>query len=209
MAMAHRSSIAGIIMAAGLSRRFGGNKLLVPLAGKPLIVWTVEAALASRLNRVVVVLGHDHAAVGATIAGLVAAGRVTTVVNEAYREGQSRSVIAGLDAVRGRCSGAMFLVADQPLLTAGIIDALIAAHVRKATGICLPTHDGERRNPVIFAERFFPDILALTGDLGARAVIDAHPEAVTAVAFADDTPFRDIDRPKDLQAVGAGLSRKD
>lgn len=191
-------------MAAGLSSRFGGNKLLAPLGGKPLIAWTIQAALASRLSRVAIVLGHERDAVRTAIADLMAEDRIVDVVNEDYRDGQSRSVVAGLNAVRGNCSGAMFLVGDQPLLTADIIDALIAAHARTGTGICHPSANGVRRNPVIFAERFFPDILALIGDNGARALIDAHPEAVTAVEFADDAPFRDIDRTGDLWALHAG-----
>ncbi len=209
MTSAQRSSIAGVIMAAGLSSRFDGNKLLAPFGGKPLIAWTVEAALASRLSRVAIVLGHEGDAVRAAIAELMAEDRIVDVVNEDYRDGQSRSVVAGLNAVRGNCSGAMFLVGDQPSLTADIINALIAAHTRDGTGICHPSANGVRCNPVIFAERFFPDILALTGDNGARALIDAHPEAVTAVEFADDTPFRDIDRAGDLRALHAGTLGKE
>jgi len=193
--------VAGIVLAAGMSRRFGGNKLLAPLDGVPLVRHVAAAALASRLNRVVVVLGHQRAAVQAALGDLLDGTHCTAVVNAAYRDGQSGSVVAGLEAVRHEFPAAMFLMGDQPRLDAGIIDALIAAYEAAGTDICYPSRDGMRRNPVIFGHRFFPDILALNGDTGARAVIDANPDAATAVAFDDAAPFRDVDRGHDLAAL--------
>jgi len=198
---ARRSAIAGIVLAAGRSTRFGGNKLLAPLRGKPVIRWTVEAALASRLRPIAVVLGHEHAHVRAALEDLPGDDCLVEVVNADYRDGQSRSVVAGLDAVRADAEAAMFLMGDQPLLDSATIDALIAAHQAAGTDICYPARNGARRNPVIFSERFFPAIMALTGDTGARALIEAHPEAATAVAFADEAPFRDVDRARDLRAL--------
>ncbi len=188
-----RTPVAGIVLAAGLSRRFGGNKLLADFRGRPIIRRVVEAALASRLERVVVVLGHEHAKVRAA---LIDDDRLQLVVNHAYGDGQSGSVIAGLKAVRA--PAAMFLMGDQPLLDTAIIDALIAAFHRAGKDICYPCHAGSRRGPVIFSRRFYPDILSLTGDTGARALIDANADAAIAVAFAEGRPFEDVDRDVDL-----------
>jgi molybdenum cofactor cytidylyltransferase len=199
-----RSHIAGIVLAAGLSRRFGDNKLLAPLDGLPLVRHVVAAALASRLERVVIVLGHQGARVRAALADLLDGSRCSAIVNGAYRDGQSGSVIAGLDVVRHEFPAAMFLMGDQPRLDAAIIDALVAAHEVAGTDICYPSRNGMRRNPVIFGRRFYPDILALSGDTGARAVIDANLDAATAVAFADGLPFRDVDRGRDLAALDEG-----
>ncbi len=193
--------VAGIILAAGLSKRFAGNKLLAPVRGKAMIRWTVEAALASRLGRVVIVLGHERAQVGAALGDLFAGRRLEEVVNHDYRDGQSSSVIAGLEAVRGEHRAAMFLLGDQPLVEAATIDTLIAAFEKSASDICYPCHGGRRRNPVIFAEPFFPAILALTGDTGPRALIDANPHAVTAVEFAASAQFEDVDSPGDLKSL--------
>jgi molybdenum cofactor cytidylyltransferase len=198
------AGVAGIILAAGLSTRFGGNKLLAPLRGRALICRVVEAALASRLDRVTIVLGHERAQLCAALGDLLADPRLAAVVNENYRDGQSGSVIAGLEAVRRDHGAAMFLMGDQPGLGAATIDALIAAYDRTRPGICYPARDGRRRNPVIFAARFYPAILALTGDTGARALIDANRDAATAVAFAEEAQFRDVDRPDDLAAVIGG-----
>ncbi len=204
MTSARRSNVAGIVLAAGLSRRFGGNKLLAPVRGKAMIAWTVEGALASRLGRVAIVLGHQREQVRAGLGDLLADARLEEVFNESYRQGQSGSVIAGLNAVRGEHDAAMFLMGDQPLLEPGTIDALIAAHEQSATDICYPSRGGHRRNPVIFTARFFPAILALTGDTGARALIDANPDAGTAVEFAEPDQFCDVDSIGDLKALVGG-----
>lgn len=190
--------VAGIVLAAGMSTRFGANKLLAPLRGKPLVRLVAEAALASQLDPVVAVLGHQSERLRAALGELVDHDRLAIAVNPAYGDGQSGSVVAGLKAVQDDCAGAMFLMGDQPLLDAAIVDQLIAAYRRSGKEICYPSVAGKRRNPVIFGARFFPAILALTGDTGARALIDANPEAAIAVEFNRPTAFRDVDRDRDL-----------
>lgn len=197
----HRSSVAGIVLAAGIAKRFGRNKMLALFRGKPLLCWAVEAALASRLQRVVVVLGHESERVRSMLGHFVENDRFEAVVNAAYQDGQSRSVIVGLIAVETDFSAAMFLMGDQPLLDASVINKLISAHESSGKAICYPSCKGTRRNPVIFAERFFPDILTLTGDTGARALIDANPGAATSVEFAQESFFQDVDRDLDLRAL--------
>ncbi len=202
--MFHRSSVAGIVLAAGMSKRFGANKLLALWRGKPLIHWVVQAALASRLERVVVVLGYESALVRSAFADLFEDGRLEAIANEAYRTGQSSSVIAGLEAVRTDFPAAMFLMGDQPMLDAGVIDGLISTYERSGKAICFPSCKGTRRNPVIFAKRFYADILALSGDTGARALIDANPDDAASVEFAQEWLFRDVDIDADLQELTAG-----
>ncbi len=191
--------VAGIVLGAGMSTRFGANKLLAPLNGKPLIRNVVDAALASSLARLFVVLGHQADAVGAALGG-----EVEIVVNPDYADGQSTTVRAGLAAASREFAAVMFLMGDQPLLDAQIIDALIQAFQASGKDICYPSHQGRRRNPVIFSQHFFPSILALTGDTGARALIDAHPEAARVVEYSNAAPFRDVDREADLQALDGG-----
>ncbi len=196
-----RLPLAGIVLAAGMSRRFGANKLLAPLHGKPLIRTVVEAALASRLARLFVVLGHESDRVRGAIGGLADDERLEIVINADYADGQSSSVRAGLRAATVDFTAAMFLMGDQPWLDRQIIDALIHAFQASEKDICYPSHQGKRRNPVIFGARFFPQILALTGDVGARALIEANPGAACIVDYAQAAPFRDVDRAADLAAL--------
>lgn len=188
-------------MAAGSSRRFDGNKLLEPFRGKPLLRWVVEAALRSRLASVNVILGHQHGSIRNALANLDSDGRLTFSINERHENGQSESIIAGLSAVSADCAGAMFLVGDQPLLEAGAIDRLISAFEASPTSICYPWCEGQRRNPVIFARRFFADLRQLRGDVGGSVVIAGHPEAVVPVAFNDPKPFCDVDRRADIDLL--------
>ncbi len=201
---APRSAVAGVILAAGRSRRFGENKLLAPFKGKPLLRWVVEAALRSRLASLLVVLGHEHARVREALIDLDEEPRLSFVVNECYGRGQSTSVVAGLAAVSPASAGAMFFVGDQPLLDSSVIDRLIAAFEASDGGICYPTCDGRRGNPVIFGCRFFAELQRLSGDRGGGVVIETHPEATVPVDFSDPMPFRDIDSRSDLDLFAFG-----
>ncbi len=190
-------SIAGIILAAGLSTRFSGNKLLANHKDKPIIRWVAEAALASQLSQVVVVLGHQTAEVGNALANLP----VNIVVNPDYQQGQSTTVITGLNAVQADHQAAMYLMGDQPLIETAIIDELINAYTNSRHAICYPSYQNKRRNPVIFSDAFFNDILALKGDTGARAIIDTNPDRAFAVDYDSEQPFLDVDEENDLNSL--------
>ena len=196
-----RSTVGGVVLAAGLSRRFAGNKLLAPFMGKPLVRWTVEAALDSRLAMIVVVLGYDHDNVRAALADLPASPRLVFVRNEHYQDGQSSSVIAGLTAIAPSLDAAMFLPADQPRLDCSIVDRLIAEFEQSGSDICHPAVAGRRFSPAIFGRRHFPALRQLQGDVGGRSVIEANSGSATALSFPDETPFRDVDFPNDLAAL--------
>jgi len=202
-----RSTVGGVVLAAGLSRRFAGNKLLAPFMGKPVVRRTVEAALDSRLAMIVVVLGHEHASVRAALADLPVSPRFVFVHNDRYRDGQSSSVIAGLAAIAPSLDAAMFLPADQPWLDCTVIDRLIAAFEQSGSDICHPAVAGRRFSPAIFGRRYFPALRQLQGDVGGRSVIEANSGSVTAVSFPDETPFCDVDRPEDLAALSVDCSR--
>lgn len=186
------------MLAAGESSRFGRNKLLEPFRGATLVHHVVAAALESGLARVAVVLGNEGDRVRAALAPLGRDGRLGFVNNEAFAEGQSTSVVAGLEAVGDETEAVMFLLADQPAISAAILDRLIEAFFNSDGTICLPTWIGQRRNPVIFGAQHFPALRALTGDAGGRSVIEANPEDVIAVPFDEELPFRDVDRENDL-----------
>ena len=179
--------------------RFGRNKLLEPFQGVPLVRHVVRVAQESGLSRVVVVLGQEADRVQAALAPFDRDRRIGVVVNEDFANGQSTSVIAGLNAVGGEFGAAMFLLGDQPAISAAILDQLIQAFGVSDRTICLPIWKGQRRNPVIFGTRHFPALRALTGDAGGRSVIEANPDEVIAIPFDDEVPFRDVDSEDDLE----------
>ncbi len=197
------SNVAGVILAAGLSRRFEGNKLLAPVNGKPLARLALEVAVASRLSRVVAVVGRQAADVVEAMGGETDDPRVSFVRNPANADGQSTSVIAGLRAVMETSPAAMFLMGDQPFMEVGIVDALVAAFETTDRAIVYPMVFGRRANPAIFGQRFFPLLLALSGDTGARGIIDAHPESSLPVHFDRAEAFQDVDQVADLNNATA------
>jgi molybdenum cofactor cytidylyltransferase len=194
---------AGIILAAGCSKRFGANKLLARLNGRPVIAWVVRAALGSRLARIVLVLGHERRRVLEALGGLPPDERVATVFNPRYAEGQSTSLRAGLERVAADCSAAMFLLGDQPRIRAEVIDRLLERWRGSGAKIAVPVHAGKRGNPVVFDRAYFPAIFGIEGDKGARDLIAANPQQVLEVAFDDPGLFLDVDTPADLAAAAA------
>jgi molybdenum cofactor cytidylyltransferase len=198
-------AIAAVVLAAGRSSRMGGpNKLLEKIAGRPLARIVVEAALASAARPVIVVTGHQRERVEAALAGLP----VRLVHNPGFADGLGTSLRAGIAAVPAQADGAIICLGDMPQVDGPLIDRLIAAFdPDKGVLAVVPTIDGKRGNPVVWSRRFFPDLMAVEGDVGARHLIGRYAEAVTEVTLAGTAALTDIDTPEALQAVKAELEK--
>jgi molybdenum cofactor cytidylyltransferase len=195
------ASVAAIILAAGRGSRFAGsNKLLAAFRGRPLVRWAAEAALASQARPVVVVVGHDAAAIDAALAGLP----VRVVANPRHADGLSASLRAGLAALPTGVEAALVLLADMPLLTAAHLDRLIAAfRAGDPPPVCVPVHDGRRGNPVLWPARLFPSLMRIEGDVGGRALLASAAGPVVEVAMPDPAVLIDIDDTEGLAVLGA------
>lgn len=190
--------VAAIVLAAGRSTRMGArNKLREVVNGSALVRHAVEAALASRADPVLVVTGHESEAVRAALAGL----DVRFVHNPDYAAGLSASLKSGLAAVPAISAGALILLGDMPNITAEIINRLIARFGENGEARAIvPTVLGHRGNPVLLTRALFDDIAHLTGDAGARKLLDQAGEAVIEVAIEDPAIALDIDTPEALAA---------
>jgi molybdenum cofactor cytidylyltransferase len=196
----HQARIAAIILAAGMSSRMGSNKLLVELDGKPLLRHAVEAAISSHADPVIVVTGKDSDAVKASLRGL----DVGFMDNPDFSKGLSSSLRVGINAVPETCDGALIILGDMPGVTSALIDKLIAGFdPAEDRAICVATRHGKQGNPVLWARRFFPEIAAIEGDVGARNLVGIYSELVCEVEAADDGPLTDIDTPQALEAYRA------
>jgi molybdenum cofactor cytidylyltransferase len=198
-------SLAAMVLAAGRSTRMGGpNKLLAEFRGKPLVRIAVEQALASRARPVIVVTGHQRERVEAALAGL----DVTFVHNPDYADGISTSVKAGIAAVPANADGAIVCLGDMPEVDAKLIDRLLAAFdPEKGALAVVPVMDGKRGNPVVWSRRFFPELAALGGDIGARHLIASYPEAVAEVPVTGRAALFDVDTPDALDELKAEIER--
>ncbi len=143
--------IAGIILAAGGSARFGEPKQLLDWFGKPLVSHAVEIAAAGGLSPIVVVTGADHD----TVSEVLRTSRVEVVCNTGWAAGQSTSVRSGVEALPDHVGGAVFLLVDQPLIPPVLIEKLTQAHHRNPAPILLPRIDGQAGNPVLFDRDVF------------------------------------------------------
>jgi molybdenum cofactor cytidylyltransferase len=198
-------AIAGVVLAAGRSSRMGGpNKLLAEIGGKPLVRIVVDAVLASRARPVVVVTGHQRDKVEAALAGL----SVKFVHNPHFADGLGTSLKAGIAALPAEADGAIVCLGDMPQVDASLIDRLIGAFdPDHGALVVLPTIDGKRGNPVVWSRRFFPDLMAVEGDVGARYLIGRYTEAVAEVPLTGTAALTDVDTPEALEAVRAELER--
>jgi len=196
-----KSRVAGVLLAAGRSTRMGGDrpKQLAELGGGPLVRRAAETALVSRLAEVVVVLGHRAEEVASALDGLA----VTTVTNPDHRRGQSTSVRAGVAALGPEVDAALFLLADQPLLTPPILDRLIAAFEETGGPIVVPTHGGRRRAPALFARPLFEELAGLRGDAGGRKLMPRHAGEIVTVEIEDGRHLADVDTEEQLRALEA------
>ncbi|MCS7157818.1 MAG: NTP transferase domain-containing protein [Blastocatellia bacterium] len=193
--------IDGILLAAGLSRRFGRPKQLAEWRGKPLVAHVAETALASRLRHVIVVLGYAAHDVRRALASLLRDPRLRIVFNAEYEEGQASSIRRGLRALEPGAEAAMFLTCDQPLLTPSMLNALIDAFAAHRPLICYPVHEGVRGSPVIFSAELFPELMALSGDVGGRVLIEKYRARVHEQKIPSARPLADVDTPADLLAL--------
>jgi molybdenum cofactor cytidylyltransferase len=189
---------AGIILAAGMSSRFGSPKQLLEIKGQTLIERIVAASLASRLDRVVLVLGHAYEETIQALSHRLNDPRLVALENPGYLKGMSRSLYLGLKSVQAHYPSVMFLLADQPMVGSELIDLLLENFWASDKDICVPFFEGRKGNPTLFSSRFYKQILNITGDKGARDIIHDNPDSICQVTVADPLLFFDIDTPADL-----------
>ncbi|HEY9212101.1 MAG TPA: NTP transferase domain-containing protein, partial [Ancylobacter sp.] len=190
---------AVVVLAAGRGTRMPhANKLSAMLDGEPLVRRAVCSALVAHARPVIVVTGHEPASVKAALAGL----DVVFVHNPDFAEGLSTSLKAGIAALPEDIEAAVVMLGDMPKVGGALIDRLAGALAADSGQlIAVPVREGRRGNPVAWARRLFPALMALTGDVGARHLIADYAEAVVEVPVEDDGAFVDIDTRDELEAL--------
>ena len=186
--------VAGIVLAAGMSTRFGCAKQVLPWQDTNIAAHAVRTALAAGLDPVIVVLGYAAEKVEKALAGTP----VRLVFNPEFETGQSSSIRRGLDALPSRTGAALFILADQPLVTASIMTEIIDAHRRTLAPACVPVFDGARGNPVLFDRILFGELRDLRGDTGGRVLIEKYRDTIVSVPAGREI-LLDIDAPEDYE----------
>lgn len=197
-----RERNAGIVLAAGGASRFGRPKQILPWRGEALVRHSARAGLEGGLHPVVVVTGAYADQVQAALEDLP----VEIVHNPDWESGQSSSLAAGLRSLPEDCGGALFLLADQPQISASLVRSLADRHAETLAPILAPLVDGQRGNPVFFDRQTFSDLLALQGDTGGRALFSRWP--VEWLPWHDASVLMDIDRLEDYRRFNEPASGK-
>lgn len=193
--------IAGLLLAAGESARFGADKLLAPLAGTS-VLRRSASTLAAEVDRLVVVVPPSHAARIAEVGALGA----QIVEHPGFSAGMASSLRAGIDALDDLIDAVVVALGDQPLVRRDVIRALIDRWRAGGTSAVAPRYRDGQGNPVLFSRTVFPALARLEGDAGARAVLKSLGSGTSLVPVDDDIPA-DVDTPGALRALEAKLRR--
>ena len=184
-----------------MSTRFGvDNKLLAEVGGVPVIQRTVQAYVDAGLHTLVVV-GHEANEIERLLRSLP----VSFIRNPDFRMGQSRALVRGLAAVPEGSRAAVIGVGDQPFLRSDVIRSLVDRFELDHPLLVAPRYSGQPGNPILFDSRLFPELLAVEGDQGGRAVVQRHRDAVEWIEVTDPRSGRDVDTPADLDEANGEL----
>jgi len=189
--------IGAVVLAAGGSLRMGQPKQLLPVGGRPMVRLVTEVAVSAGLAQIVVVIGAHAEAVRAALAGLP----VGLVLNEAWADGLSSSVRAGLRALDPGTQAALLVLGDQPALTADLLRLLVDRYLATGAPIVAPFYEGQRGNPVLFDRALFSELSTVEGDRGGRILIDRYQGRVERVDVEDAAVIMDIDSPQDYEGI--------
>jgi len=195
-------AVAGIVLAAGESSRYGQAKQLLDWKGEPFVRVVSRRALEAGLSPVIVIIGANAEQVEATVKDL----NVKIVMNTDWKSGQASSIRAGVSFLTptplptgAGIGAAIFLLADQPQITVSILRALVEKHAEGLFPIVAPMVLDRRANPVLFDRVTFPDLLSIVGDVGGRAIF--HKHRVKYLPWHDDRLLLDVDTPQNYERL--------
>jgi molybdenum cofactor cytidylyltransferase len=193
--LAVHEPVAGIILAAGESTRFGQPKQVINWRGMPLVRHVALCALGAGFSPVMVISGDAADQVEAALVDLP----VSVVHNPDWSLGQSASIKAGMDALPAQIAAVLFILVDQPFVSRRLMRALVESHAESLAPVIGPLIDGRRGNPVLFDRSTFSDLHKLSGDIGGRAIFSRYP--VRWLEWYDQTAGIDIDTPQDYEEL--------
>jgi len=191
------NKIAGLVLAAGASARMGQPKQLLPAGGMAVLDRVLQQALKSRLDLVVVVLGHKAQEIKNNLSSDLSHPKFKVVHNKDYRKGMSSSIIAGLSVVENDYDHIMIILGDMPLVSSDVIDHLIEEVLKSGKPLGAIKVGNRRSHPVVISRSFYPQLHQLKGDIGARHVLAENSEKICFVSPGQDFKDLDIDSMED------------
>jgi molybdenum cofactor cytidylyltransferase len=199
ISLAREPKIVGLLLAAGSSKRMGKkNKLLAEINGTKMIVHVAEQIRKSRVGEITVVIGYEGDQVKSVLKHLV----TNFVHNPHHTEGLSTSVKLGLNAIPDEIDGVIIFLGDMPLIKSHHINRIIEAFdPTEGRSICVPIHGRKRGNPVLWGKQYLSEIQSITGDVGARHLLEEYNDQISEVTIDNDAILFDVDTPKRLNEL--------
>ncbi len=195
-----QKTVAAVVLAAGSSRRMGDiNKLMLSIEGTPMVVRVVEALERSRVDRILIVTGHQSERISEALSGR----KVELVHNPDHEEGIGTSIRTGISTLGKDFDGALIVLADMPWVGTEVVDRLIHAFTEAdERSIFIPSVGGKRGNPILWSSRHFPELLGLAGDVGGKGLFNRCSEAICHVEVESTAIRLDVDTPDVLRELG-------
>ena len=188
--------VAGVVLAAGESRRMGQLKALLPFGSRTVIEQVLQPLLNAGLSEVAVVLGHRADEIAAVLEPL----SVRLLRNTDYHLGMTSSVQVALRSLDPVPDAYLLALVDQPQIGLLVVQQLLAAHARTRKGLVIPVWQGKRGHPLLLAAAYRPAVLALTPDQGLNVVTRGYPRDTLELPIASDDILRDMDYQEDYVA---------
>lgn len=187
--------ICAVVLAAGLSRRMGVQKLLLPFGGKTVIAHIVDQLLASTVDEIHVVVGHQAERISRELSGRA----VSIVNNPNYKSGMLSSVRCGLQNLPEKCRAVMVVLGDQPSIATGLIDQMLQSFAATEKSVLVPLYKGKRGHPILFSSLYRGEILTQYDDVGLRGLLHSHSGDIFELAVSTASVLCDIDYPEDYR----------
>jgi molybdenum cofactor cytidylyltransferase len=188
------TALAGVVLAAGESRRMGTPKQLLPFGGRTILERVVDTLLTAGVGQVIVVLGH----LADRVRTVLGDRPVQAVVNAAYRRGMLTSVKCGVQAISTDHNAVLFALGDQPQIDSAVVGEVISAYRTGDAGIVIPRYNGKKGHPIIInLPRYREAIIDLPESVGLNALMQEHADDVRLVDVATEDIIHDIDVPED------------
>ena len=187
--------ICAVVLAAGLSRRMGAQKLLLPFGGKTVISHIVDQLLTSTVDEVHVVVGHQAERISAELSDRA----VSIVENPNYKSGMLSSVRCGLQNLPEDCRAVMVVLGDQPSITTELIDKMLQSFATTEKSILVPLHKHKRGHPILFSSHYSDEIMMQYDDVGLRGLLHSHSDDVFELDVTTSSVLFDMDYPEDYQ----------
>jgi molybdenum cofactor cytidylyltransferase len=190
--------VSAVILAAGTSSRMGKTKQLLALGESTVLAQTLAHVQAAAFQEIILVLGASAEEIRGQLPSLE---DLKIVLNPAHQQGIASSLQAGLSAVDPNSDAALIILGDQPFIRPQTLHRIVEEYRRSQAQIVIPTHQGQRGNPVLLDRSVFAEVMALEGDVGSRAIFARHLDRIVNVEVEDDGVLLDLDDPADYERL--------